>query len=425
MVSFMLAMNNSESNKVEAVRSIQKKLLGKRLNYQEIYNLMDEIGQQKLSDVLTTYFVAASFKEGFSADELYYLAKAMVETGNKLKFKGIVADKHSTGGVAGTRTTLIIVPIIASLGFKIPKLSSRAITSPCGTADVMEVLCKVNFSAEKVRKIVEEVGGCIVWNGAMGIAPADDVIIRIEEPLSFESFDKIIVSIIAKKVAVSTTHLVLDIPVGKTMKIKHFTDAESVARKFKKLGQKFGIKIVTDVNETLEPAGRGVGPFLEALDALLVLEQKKDRPIKLEAKALRLAGKLLDICFKDANIAKSGEDEARQALQKGSALRKFKEIVKAQMGNSNISSETLKIKSLVKNIESPRSGRIEEIDNHNLNTVTKILGAPSDKFAGIYLLKKLDETVAKNEPILKFYSSNKYRLEEAKLTCNNFPIYKF
>src|SRR3989344_4024674 len=242
---------NSEKQ-LQAIKSIQKKLLGKKLTYREIYTLMDEIAHRRLSDVLTTYFAASSFKEGFTPDELYYLAKAMVETGTKLHFKGIVADKHSTGGVAGTRTTMIIVPIIAAAGIKIPKTSSRAITSPAGTADVMETLAKVTFTPQDIERIVEKVGGCIVWGGHLGIAPADDVIIRIEEPLSFESFDKIIISIIAKKVAVGATHIVLDIPVGKTMKIRHFHDAERVREKFKELAYKFRIKVVFDVNETLE-----------------------------------------------------------------------------------------------------------------------------------------------------------------------------
>jgi len=416
-------MSKNNTEKLEAIKTIQKKLLGKKLTYQEIYTLMDEISHRNLSDVLTTYFVAASFKEGFSTEELYYLTKAMVETGSKLKFDGIVADKHSTGGVAGTRTTMIIVPIVASLGFKIPKLSSRAITSPAGTADTMEVLAPVTFPINKVKQIVEKTGGCVVWNGAMGIAPADDVIIRVEAPLSFESFDKIIISIMAKKVAVSANHLVLDIPVGRTMKIVHFSDAEKIALKFKSLGEKFGMHVVIDINETLEPAGRGVGPALEARDVLNVLEQKVGRPIKLEAKALRLAGKLLDSCFKDVKINKNGEDEARRVLQSGQALVKFREIIKAQGGDDQISASGLKIPSHVKEIRTLQSGRIKEINNFNLNTITKILGSPSDKFAGIYLMKKLDEHVDKNEIIFKFYSSDRYRLKEAEITFKNFPIY--
>ncbi len=417
-------MNNNNGEKIKAIKAIQKKLLGKKLSYHEIYTIMDQIAHQRLSEILVTYFVASSFKEGYRPSELYLFTKAMVETGKRLKFKGIVADKHSTGGVAGTRTTMIIVPIIAAAGFKIPKISSRAITTPAGTADVMEVLAQVDFSLQEVEKIVNTVGGCIIWNGKLGIAPADDVIIKVEEPLSFESFDKIIISIMAKKVAASTTHLVLDIPVGKTMKIHRFSDAEKVAKKFKMLAHQFGMKVVVDINEALEPAGRGIGPALEALDVLYVLEQKKNRPLKLEAKALRLAGKLLDLCYADVNAKKQGEEEARQILTSGLALKKFKEIIKAQKGNEEISSETLKIPSQKTEILAPYSGKIKDINNYNLNTIAKVLGAPTDKFAGIYLLKKIDENVEKKEPMAIFYSTSKYHIKEAEITFKNFPIYE-
>ena len=204
---------------LEALSAIKKKLLGKSLNYREVFSLMDEVASQRLGPVLTTYFVAAGFKEGFTNTELFYLTKAMAETGSKLRFRGIVADKHSTGGLAGTRTTMIVVPIVAAAGFKIPKNSSRAITTPAGTADTMEVLAPVTFSIARIEQIVEKVGGCILWGGHLGLAPADDIIIQVEAPLSFESFDKIIVSIMAKKIASGATHLTLDIPVGPTVKI--------------------------------------------------------------------------------------------------------------------------------------------------------------------------------------------------------------
>jgi len=423
-LNFIQDMNDA-GRRLEAIAAIQKKLLGKKLSYSEIYKLMDEISHNRLSDVLTTYFVASSFKEGYSAEELYFFTKAMVETGNKLDFAGIIADKHSTGGAAGTRTTMIIVPIIASAGFKIPKISSRAITSAAGTADVMEVLAEVNFTIPKIRTIIDKVGGCIVWNGNLGIAPADDIIIRVEEPLHIESFDKVIMSIMAKKVAVSTNHLVLDIPVGRTMKIRHFSDAEKIAEKFINLGKKFGITVVADINEALEPAGNGVGPALEARDVLLVLEQKKNRSLKLEAKALRLAGKLLDICYKDANIKKNGEDEAKKILESGTAYTKFLEIVKAQGGKDNVSADTFKIKGHHIEIPSPVSGKIKEINNYNVNAIAKILGAPDDKYAGLYFLKKLDEHVQKREPLVYFYSSKAYRIKEAKETLQFLPIYTF
>lgn len=406
-----------------ALEAIKKKLLGKKLSYHEIYHLMDEISRQKMSDVLTTYFVAASFKEGFTDKELYFLTKAMVETGTTIKFDGIVADKHSTGGLSGTRTTMIIVPIIAAAGFKIPKLSSRAITSPAGTADTMEVLADVTLSPKAVKQIVEKVGGCIVWNGMMGIAPADDIIIEVEEPLSFESYDKIIISIMAKKVAVSTNHLVLDIPVGPTMKIRRLADGEKIAKKFRRLARHFKINLVVDVNESFEPAGRGVGPVLEVRDVLQILEQKDDRPLKLEAKAIRLAGKLLDICYKTAKIDKSGEEEAIKLLSSGAALKKFKEIVAAQNGKVHITADNIKIAEYKKDILADKKGKVMRINNFNLNSIAKVLGAPHDKFAGLYLLKKFDDYVEKKETLAVLYSSDKYRLKEAHDSCRYLPIY--
>lgn len=188
-------MNRSEI----ALDAIRKKLLGKKLSYKEIYAIMDEIAKDRLGDILTTYFAASGYSKGFNDEELYFLTRAMVETGDRLSFRGIVADKHSIGGMPGTRTTLVLVPIVAAAGFRIPKSSSRAITTPGGTADVMEVLSRVEFSKKQIYKIVRQAGGCIVWGGRFNIAPADEEIIRVEEPLLFESYDKIVISIMAKK----------------------------------------------------------------------------------------------------------------------------------------------------------------------------------------------------------------------------------
>lgn len=413
----------TSNDQQKAVQSIQKNLLGKKLTYHEIYNLMDQIAHEKLSDILATYFVAASFKEGFTHEELYYFTKAMVETGNRMHFKGIVADKHSIGGVSGTRATMIIVPIIAAAGYKIPKISSRAITTPAGTADAMEVLAGVEFNISALEEIVNTVGGCICWNGRLGIAPADDVLIHIEEPLAFESFDKIIVSVMAKKIAASTTHLVLDIPIGPTMKIVHEKDAEKVARKFQMIGNKFGMQVVTTINKTKQPAGFGVGPALEARDVLKVLEQTENRPLELEERALYLAGILLDMCFKESNIKKHGIDEARAILSSGAALKKFKEIVKAQGGSSHISAHTMKILNKKHIIYAPTSGYVKSINNHNLNSIAKVLGAPHDKHAGIYLLKKVGDVIERGEPLMEFYTKDHNLLKEAEASLQTFPIH--
>ncbi len=408
-----------------AVNAIKKKLIGKTLSYNEIFAIMDEIANERLSPVLTTYFAAAGFKEGFNDEELFHLTRAMVVTGPRLHFKGIVADKHSTGGVAGTRTTMILVPIIAAAGYKIPKTSSRAITSPAGTADTMEVVAPVTFTPRQIEHIVGKAGGCIVWGGHLGLAPADDIIIEVEQPLAFESFDKIIVSIMAKKVASGATHLVLDIPVGPGMKVQHFKDAEVIAKKFTFLARKFHMKVTVDMSEIRQNAGRGVGPTLEALDVFQVLEQHKNRPLALEAKALRLAGKLLSLCFADTPGKKDlvGEEVAKGLLVSGKARAKMREIIKAQGGNPDIESHSLKPGKYVHEIKSPRKGMVSRIDNKEITVICRILGCPTDKKAGMYLNRKLEETLDKGDILCTLYSSDQSRLKEAVETLKNVPIY--
>lgn len=421
-------------NKRLAIEAIRKKLTGKKLTYDEIFTLMDEIANKRLGDVLTAYFAAASFQEGFDSNELYYLTRAMAETGSRLHFPGVVADKHSTGGVAGTRTTMIIVPIIAAAGITIPKNSSRAITSPSGTADTMEVIAPVTFSTKEIKKIVDKVGGCIVWGGHLGLAPADDIIIQVEEPLAFESFDKIIVSIMAKKVASGATHVVLDIPVGANMKIKHMKDAEIIEKKFSNLARRFGIKLAIDINETRQPAGRGIGPILEVRDVFAVLEQREDRPLKLEQKALRLATKLLDLCFADGSNSKvrsklgykAGEGEwvAKELLKNGKAMDKMREIIKAQGGDPDIEFKHLVPGRFRYELKSPRHGRVVELNNKDVSVIARILGSPHDKKAGIYLERRLEDQLDKGDILCTFYSSDQWRLKEAVETLKQIPIYR-
>jgi len=416
--------DQSKDSNLLAIDAIKKKLTGKELNYEEILNLIDSIAKKRLGTILETYFAAAGFSEGFTDEELFYLTKAMVETGSRLKFDGIVADKHSIGGLAGTRTTLIVVPIIASCGFKIPKISSRAITTPAGTADVMECLCGVTFEASQVEKMVNEIGGCIIWNDKMGIAPADDELIRIEEPIGIESYDKFIVSIMAKKIAAGATNLVLDIPIGPTMKVKTQKDANIIVQKFQMIASKFNIRLDPYVNIATEPAGFGIGPFLEAFDSIQVLEQLPNRAIKLEEKAIELSGRLLNLCYKDAHIKKDGFEEARIKLQNGEALKKFRQIVQAQGGRYDISSVGLLDPMQAKPLLCKKSGIISKINNYHLNTVAKILGAPKDKQAGIYLLKKTGAQVKKGEALANFYAHDSHHINEALDTAEDFPIFE-
>ncbi len=420
-------------NAEDALTAIRKKLIGKRLNYKEIYAIMDQIAKQKLGNILTTYFAASGYTNGFSDEELYYLTKAMVETGEKLEFKGVVADKHSIGGVPGTRTTLIVVPIVAAAGFKIPKSSSRAITTPSGTADDMETLAKVTFSKEKIYEIVRKTNGCIVWGGAFNIAPADDAIIVVEKPLLFESYDKIIVSIMAKKIAFGSNHVVIDLPYGTTVKVHKLEDVKILKQKFEYIAKKFNIKIRILVHKTNEPVGRGIGPILETREALRVLQQKPNRPMDLETRSINLAGNLLEICITDSSeklkkYVRNNFDNtfkwAEYILRYGFAFKKMQDIIKAQMGNPNIDSEDLKPGKYSYNLIAQKSSRITAIDSSNITIISKTLGAPEHKGAGIYLEKRLGENVAKGELLCTLYAQDVNNLHLAKKRLSDLTIFK-
>lgn len=420
--------------KDKALKAIQKKLVGKELNYKEIYSIMDQIAKDKLGDILTTYFVASGYAEGFSKDELYFLTKAMIETGDRLEFKGVIADKHSIGGLPGTRSTMIIVPIVAAAGFKIPKSSSRAITTPAGTADCMEVIAGVEFDKKGIYRIVEKTNGCIVWGGSFKIAPADDEIIQIEKPLLFESYDKILVSVMAKKIAFGSTHVVIDIPWGKTMKVHTRNEANDLAKKFEQIAGKFGITLKAYVNRSFQPSGDGIGPLLETKDALKVLEQDASRPMELEKRAVELAGKLLDLCLVDANTSikdefkkkySTGEDWALDILRSKKAHSKMLEIIEAQSGNPHIESKDLKPGKFSIAIKSNFKSKIKSINNKNITAIARILGAPNDHKAGIVLKKRRHDEVDKGDRLLEFYSQRSGMVEEAEESLKIFPIFNF
>jgi len=416
----------------KALDAIRKKLVGNHLTYEEIYTIMDEISNNSLGDILTTYFAASGYSEGFSNQELYYLTRAMVETGEKLDFnKKIVADKHSIGGVPGTRTTLVVVPIVAACGFIIPKSSSRAITSPDGTADDMEVLAPVNLSKDKIYRIVKKINGCIVWGGSFGIAPADDIIINVEKPLLFESYDKILVSIMAKKIAFGSNHIIIDLPYGKTVKVHNLKDAKILKNKFEFLAKKFNLKIKVLIDKTDEPAGRGIGPILETREALRILQQKSNRPLDLEEKSINLAGNILDLCLKDSseelkeNVRKNygdGFSWAKKTLENGLAFSKMQAIIKKQGGNPAIDSEDLKPGKFSYKIRAEKNGIIKSISSKNITIIAKLLGAPKNKGAGIYLDKKIGEKAKKGSVIYTLFSEKVYNLEKGRESLARFPI---
>ena len=392
-----------------SIEAIKKKMLGKELNYDEIYSIMKDITDGRLGEIEMTYFAMSSFVQPYTENELYFLTKAMAETGEMMNLPEKVVDKHCIGGLAGNRTTMIVIPIIASLGLKIPKTSSRAITSPSGTADTMEVLANVSFPMEKIRKIVNKHNGCMVWGGGLNMAPADDRIIKVSRPLAMEPYDKMIVSILAKKVAMGVDHLIIDIPVGATAKVPTKKVADIIGEKFVRVGAKFGIKVAYNISTAKEPVGKGIGPALEARDVLRVLQQHQYRPKDLEKKGAFLAGLLLEL----KGYCKKGQGEAIsiQQIKNGEAWDKMNDIIQAQGGKADLNSEEI-IKKVVKySVFAEKTGVIEFINNKAINAVCMNLGTPKDQMAGLHLHVSYKSKVKKGDKLFTLYASNENRLK--------------
>jgi len=401
---------------------IKKKLRGEKLGEKEVRAIINDITDDKLTEVELTYFVAASYINGMDDDETTYLTKAMLSTGEILKLKSrIVLDKHCIGGVAGNRTTMVVVPIIAAAGLIIPKTSSRSITSAAGTADTVEVLCEVSFPLDKMQKIVEKTGGSFVWGGAMNLAPADDKIIRVEHPVSLDPVGGLIASILAKKKSVSATHVLIDIPVGRGSKTESRRRANELKRKFEKISARLGMKAKVLITDGTQPIGNGIGPALEARDVLWTLIGSPKGALDLKEKSIRIAGEMLDLAGKTSKG--QGKHLARKILESGLAYEKFIEIIQAQ-GAKVIFPEQIEIGSYSAIVKAGRSGRVVHIDNKRVNRIAKIAGAPLDKGAGLYLHFHKKDRVVRGKALYTIYSNNHDRLRYAREFAKKYPAFE-
>src|SRR3989344_1345145 len=327
-------INIIKANKPASVFYIKDKLLGKELNKEQINEIIQDVYNNNLADIELTYLISACFKSGLSKGEVVALTKAIIKNSEKLNLKEkIIADKHCIGGLAGNRTTMIVIPIIAAAGITTPKTSSRSITSPAGTSDVMEILAPVSHSKEEIKTIIKKTNACLVWGGALDLAPVDDKLIKIEEPLGINPEGIMLASIIAKKACVNATHILIDIPVGDETKITTRKKARDLKKKFIELGKKLNMKIKVAITNGSQPIGNGIGPALEAKDVLLVLQNIG--PEDLKNKSIKLAGIILKMCGKPKKLA-------RILLESGEAYKKMKEIIIAQGGNPNIQPEKIK-----------------------------------------------------------------------------------
>ncbi len=380
--------------------AVRGKIFGHRLNENSCNQIISDVVAGRYSDIQLTAFVSACSAQVLDRDETTALTNAMVNTGSKLEWSGdVIADKHCIGGLPGNRTTPIIVAIAAAYGLTMPKTSSKAITSPAGTADTLSTITNVALTIEEMRAVLKDHNACFVWGGSVNFSPADDKLIRIQKALDLDSEGPLIASVLSKKIAAGATHLVIDIPVGLTAKVRSDEAAQSLRAHFEDIAAHFGIALSVQVTDGSQPIGRGIGPALEARDILQVLRNDEDAPPELRDRACLLAGALLELTGK----AKSGHgtQAARETLLSGKANTHFEAICRAQGRLSTPpKAEHQRI------ISAPRKGRIASIDNRRLAKAAKLAGAPGDAAAGIDLHVYIGDAVEQGDGLFTLHTES-------------------
>lgn len=397
----------SHLHPISSLGAIRSKIYGNVLSGSELQDIIDDIVAGNYSNIHLSAFLTACAGNRMKSSEIIGLTKAMIHSGDQINWnKPMVVDKHCIGGLPGNRTTPIVVAIVTAFGLTMPKTSSRAITSPAGTADTMEVITKVNLTSDEIKKVVEEEGGCIAWGETARLSPADDILIRVERALDIDSEGQLIASVLSKKVAAGSNHVIIDMPVGETAKLRSIDAATQLKVEMEKVAHAINLKLKVVITDGSQPVGRGIGPSLEARDILLVLENKQEAPQDLKERALLLAGELLELSGQ-VEIG-DGNDKAREILESGKAYDKFRSICKAQ--GSFLEPNQAKYQH---NITATKSGKVTRVDNRRLSKIAKLAGAPDDKASGVDFLTPIGTLVEKGQILYVVHAESKGELEYA------------
>lgn len=415
-ISGLLGIKGGESVEVqlakmpESLNYVRAKIRGERLREQDIVTIVKDVVERHLSEAEIAAFLTALKVYGLSMGETEALSRAMFETGKAIDFGTTpLLDKHSIGGLPGDKTSMLVVPIVAAAGFTIPKTSSRAVTSPAGTADRVETLCPVNLTIGEIREVVQKTGGCLVWGGALDLAPADDLFIQVEYPLGIDPL--LLPSIMSKKKAMGATHVAIDIPTGSGAKIKTITEAYTLASDFVDLGKRLGMTIQCAITFGEQPLGYAIGPALEAREALAALIG--GGPQDLKEKAVILAG----ILFEMVGV-KDGRQRAENILHSGRAEKKLREIIAAQGGNPDVKPNDIVVGKQRAQVNSGQAGRVLWISTDSIVQIARAAGAPKEKGSGVVLKAKLGEAVRRDGLLFEIYAERNSKLESALELAN-------
>jgi len=405
----------SHPKPLESLSHLRAKIFGNTLDRAQIFVIIGDIAAGLYADVHLAAFVTACSDGRLTLEEITYLTEAMVAAGSRLHWpQSMVADKHCVGGLPGNRTTPLVVSIVTCFGLTMPKTSSRAITSPAGTADTMETLTEVALSLEQMQQVVRDTGGCLAWGGSMGLSPADDLLIRVERALDIDSEGQLIASVLSKKIAAGATHVLIDIPIGSSAKVRDRAKAERLSELMQGVADALGLTLKIVISDGSQPIGRGIGPALEARDLLAVLRNEPGAPDDLRQRAVELAGALLELCH--AALPGTGKEQALAALSDGRAWTQFRRICQAQGGLR----EPPQAPYLYQ-LQATHGGRVTHIDNRLLAQAAKLAGAPADPAAGVILYKRLGDRVSRGETLLSLHAESPGELDYAVEFLNDHP----
>jgi len=399
----------------DSVSAIRAKVYGETLEQGQFDAIIRDVLDHRLSDLDLAAFITACAGDRLSVAETVALTRSMQAGGDTLDWGGAeIYDKHCVGGLPGNRTTPIVVSIVAAAGLMIPKTSSRAITSPAGTADTMEVMAPVALDIPTLRRVVEAEGGCIAWGGKLALSPADDILIRIERPLDFDSDGQLVASVLSKKAAVGAKRVLIDVPVGPTAKVRSAKAAAALEHRLSAVGEAIGLTLSIHQSDGTAPVGQGIGPSLEAQDVLAVLRRDQNAPEDLRNRALDLAGALLSLAPEMRGA--DARATAARLLDSGSAEAKFMAICEAQGGFSE--PREARYHAVV---TSRTAGRLTKIDNRRIARTAKLAGAPRQQLAGLRLLVRVGDRIDIGRPLFEIHAETLGELEYARSYAETQP----
>lgn len=405
---------------------ILKKRNGSELTQDEIRHLIEGYVKGEVPDYQMAAFCMAVFFRGLDSRETSALTLSMAESGEKLDLSsvpGIKVDKHSTGGV-GDKTTLIAVPIAASLGVPVAKMSGRGLGHTGGTVDKLESIpgFRTDLSVKEFIAAVKETGAALV--GQTGnLVPADKKLYALRDvTATVDSIPLIASSIMSKKIAAGNDALVLDVKAGSGAFMKTIQEAGSLARLMLDIGNNVGIRTSAIISSADQPLGKAVGNALEVKEAIETL--KGEGPEDLETLCLEVAAQMLLLGggYTEREFALK---DAKKSLMKGRALEKFRDIIERQEGDPAVVDNTdlLPSAKLQIDISADKKGYIQKIETDKIGLAAMLTGAGRsrkeddvDYSAGVIIHRKVGDFVTEDEPIASLYCNDSLLAERAMKT---------